>query len=181
MCQAPNQSLTVKCDDKMEKLPSNSQRSTVIGKATLVVILLQLLLLWHSTRCALDIAVEKEAVGLSSQILSDTSVPSDLLVVTTAPEPRTHSRILMGIMAAESPELSEYARVQREVFAVHPNACSLKQLQETRSSACRIIYTFVIGANEQGSTEIVNDTTPILASVTNHSFAGDDVTLLNIR
>lgn len=165
----------------MDKSPSNSQRSVRIGYATLFLLVLQVLLLWRATKCTTDISLKKEANSLSWNSIKDGSLPVDLHRNVTASVSRTHSRILMGIMAAESPELSEYARVQREVFAVHPNACSLKQLQETRSSACRIIYTFVIGANEQGSTEIVNDTTPILASVTNHSFAGDDVTLLNIR
>ena len=87
----------------------------------------------------------------------------------------------MGLIAAKSPDLNDYARVQQELFALHPNVCSLKHYQEIRSPACEILYTFVFGANKDGPTEIVNDTMPILALNSSHGFVGDDVTHLNIR
>jgi hypothetical protein len=84
-------------------------------------------------------------------------------------------------MAVESRSLYDYARVHRELFALHPNVCSLQQFQKTRSSACELLYTFVLGANKDGPTETVNDTVPVLASRFRKGFTGDDVTHLNIR
>lgn len=162
--------------DNMDKAPSTSQNSVRIVKATLIMILLQVLLLWCSTQCALDIGLEKEVTRVGQNDL-----PVGSLHNSTAFTLRTNSRVLMGIMAAVSPDLRDYMRVHREVFALHPNVCSLKQLQTTLSPSCRLVYTFVIGANEKGPTEIVNDALPILASNASHTLAGDDVTLLNIR
>ncbi len=85
----------------------------------------------------------------------------------------------MGLLAATSPDLNDYARVQRRLFDLHPNVCSLQQFQVTGSSACQLLYTFVLGANEDGPTEIVNDTMPVLANISVPILDGDDVIHLN--
>lgn len=166
---------------KMDKPDSSMSSSVRIGFVTIMT-LLQTILIWRSTRFALEITSEQNMVGLRSNGFIIESDPVETLHHSTSAQFRMDGRTLIGIMAAESLDVNHYVKVQREVLSLHPNVCSLQQFQEMRSSSCLLVYTFVVGANEQGPSEIVNDAYPILASNASVSFGDvDDVTLLNIR
>jgi hypothetical protein len=81
----------------------------------------------------------------------------------------------------------------RQVFSQYPGrVCPLGDFQTKLSSkerrACQVIYTFVIGGNPSGPTEIVtsgNGAPKLLVKRSDHNFASDiqseDCTLLNIK
>jgi hypothetical protein len=172
-------------DESMERSLSKSQRSTAISNATFAILFIQIFVLWRSSRCMFDLGSEINVSMFQPQSFNTLSHSIDLssgpFSSGIAHGRRTKSRVLMGLMAAESRSLNDYARVHRELFALHPNVCSLQQFQMTRSSACQLLYTFVLGANEDGPTEIVNDTMPVLANISVPILDGDDVIHLNIR
>jgi hypothetical protein len=102
------------------------------------------------------------------------------------------ARILVGIFTADFREERRYRKKFRELFQLHPRACSLADFttadtlgSNTDTSSCEIIYTFVAGANPHGPTELVDGLLPMLVErpVASRStdFNDSDMTLLNIR
>jgi hypothetical protein len=106
-----------------------------------------------------------------------------------------HKRILLGIMSADFPDELAYRDQFRklfQIFAEHQDSrvCSLGDFlaQPESRHGCQLVYTFVLGGNPDGPTELVNDSLPLLVPnvlLNSTSAASDklrnDMTVLNIR
>jgi hypothetical protein len=91
------------------------------------------------------------------------------------------ARVLMGIFCRNIVD-KEYQEMFRLLFDLNPLVCSLgkyeQDLLQGTESCCQLIYTFVIGGNEDtldGPTELLDDHIPILLE------KGDDYVVLNIQ
>lgn len=98
-------------------------------------------------------------------------------------------RALIGVFTTNSGNEKHYRREMRSLFRMDARVCSLAEWEEAwtqnktnEQSICELIYTFVIGANESASPELVDNSRPILVPHEgNLSDVKSDVTLLNIR
>jgi hypothetical protein len=100
------------------------------------------------------------------------------------------SRILFGIFSMDSEEERHKRDLIRNSylsFKDDPRICSLATfLERTYQNAkdankCLLIYTFVIGGNPNGSTELMDDSHPITLDPSAIANAENDATYLNIR
>ncbi|GKY92954.1 hypothetical protein MPSEU_000264300 [Mayamaea pseudoterrestris] len=106
-------------------------------------------------------------------------------------EPATggRPRVLIGIFTKDSPSEQRCRHRQRKLLRSHPHVCSLDHyIHGGQPSDCHLLYTFVVGGNPNVSTELVDDSRPMVLSHTNnpHRYEGKDmlepdVTLLNIK
>jgi len=109
-------------------------------------------------------------------------------------------RVLLGIFTRDGPFEPQYRKVFRNLFALHPWVCSLGRYKDLTTenpdnNVCELIYTFVLGSNPDGPTELVdgvmedrhtNGSLPILADYDAHERGNgdlnmDDITMLNIE
>jgi hypothetical protein len=104
------------------------------------------------------------------------------------------SRTLLGIISANTRNDCAYRKRHRKLFQIwnDTRVCSLAELQqkpEWQRKDCQLVYTFVIGAADDGDdnniTQIVNSTIPLYRSTPLSSKFPDvnegDITLLNIK
>jgi len=100
---------------------------------------------------------------------------------------RALPKTLVGIISSDTRNDATYRKRHRELFDIwkDPRVCSLADWQRNPQGDCQLMYTFVVGANPEGPTEIVDDTVPLLyESPMQSAFSDiqqDDVTRLNIR
>ena len=108
-----------------------------------------------------------------------------------------HKRILLGVMSADFPneyEIRQEFRTLFRIFAKHNDTrvCSLGNFVDQPGSyhGCQLVYTFVLGGNPAGPTELVNNSMPLLIPRDRVEFIPgleggdkhfDDMTFLNIR
>jgi hypothetical protein len=102
-------------------------------------------------------------------------------VISQNPPRKGKARVLMGIFCRSIVD-KEYQEMFRLLFDPNPLVCSLgryeQDLLQGTESCCQLIYTFVIGGNEDtldGPTELLDDRIPILLE------KGDDYVVLNIQ
>ena len=103
------------------------------------------------------------------------------------------TRILVGIMTMDAPHELECRRQFRELFGLFDahhdgRVCSLGSFiaNPSHHEDCQLVYTFVMGANPDGPTELVNNSMPVVrtfesAKVNASDKHFNDMTLLNIR
>lgn len=105
-------------------------------------------------------------------------------------------RILLGIMSADLPGEIEYRKQFRQLFGIFDaygdsRLCSLAEFRARPADflECELVYTFVLGGNPNGPTELVNSSMPILVpeETLRHSDGGpedklmQDMSFLNIK
>jgi hypothetical protein len=102
------------------------------------------------------------------------------------------TRVLIGIFSADTNPDLRYRRKFRELFGIDPRVCSLASFINRKNEVgghiqCELIYTFVVGANNDGPTELVDNSFPILVErpikdeAITADLNNDDMTLLNIK
>jgi hypothetical protein len=105
-------------------------------------------------------------------------------------ETRIPPKVLVGILSDDSFNGCTYRKRHRELLGIwkDPRTCSLPDYRswtEEQRSKCELIYTFVVGGNPEGPTEIVDNTTSLLMPKPVKAYREDindaDVTVLNIR
>lgn len=124
--------------------------------------------------------------------------PSAMHEVNVMPDrlkygPPKHSRrlrVLFGILTADFKNDQTYRKRHRTLFKLWADkrVCSLpdfKMMPLEERYECELIYTFVIGANPNATTELVDDSRPFEVARPIYGTCSDlndpDVTLLNIR
>jgi hypothetical protein len=122
------------------------------------------------------------------------SGPSRGLAETTpieaGEETRRPPKVLVGILSDDSFNGCTYRKRHKKLLGIWKDArtCSLpdyRSWKEEQRSKCELIYTFVVGGNPEGPTEIVDNTTALLMPKPVKALRDDindaDVTVLNIR
>jgi hypothetical protein len=107
--------------------------------------------------------------------------PTSIRQPVNIPPREGKARVLMGIFCRSIVD-KQYQEMFRLLFDLSPLVCSLgryeQDLLQGTESRCQLIYTFVIGGNEDtldGPTELLDDRIPILLK------KGDDYVVLNIQ
>jgi hypothetical protein len=134
--------------------------------------------------------VEPTSSG-SNEILSSRSFETaDTTNGAKIPEHKGRLKILWGILTADFYNDQAYRKRHRKLFELwdDPRVCSLpdfkhKNMQERE--VCELIYTFVLGGNQDATTELVDDSRPMTATRPVPGKSPDlndpDMTLLNIK
>ena len=133
---------------------------------------------------------------LPTAVSDGVAVQAPLVLPTTTPLPgqlprhQGRLKILWGVLTADFYNDQAYRKRHRKLFELwdDPRVCSLpdfkaKSLEER--DVCELIYTFVVGASPAETTELVDDSRPMLATrpvqAKSPDFNDADVTLLNIQ
>eukprot|EP00980_Cylindrotheca_fusiformis_P002354 scaffold543_cov119-Cylindrotheca_fusiformis.AAC.21 len=160
------------------KNPRSAVVKTSYTIATAAFVLFQVAL-WRTAKVSQNGSIPQAATVLRSpRHLRESSSTSD--------KPKT----LVGIFST----LEDTSKTwHRQIFARYPDrVCTLgdfqTKLSDKERKACQVIYTFVIGANPYGPTEIItsgNGAPKLLVKRSERNFASDiqseDCTLLNIK
>jgi hypothetical protein len=94
-------------------------------------------------------------------------------------------------LAPENSPAPFFRETFRDLFAIHPAACSLdvfKRFTEEQRKQCDLIFTFVLGGSNSSRSELVDESFPITIAAPEYNSANsesdlgkEDMTFLNIR
>jgi hypothetical protein len=134
--------------------------------------------------------LETPGVEISEEMDTTAEEVEDELQDSTAKGAKPRLRVFFGIISADSFNDRTYRARHRKLFKLwnDPRVCSLPDFlakpKEIRYH-CEIIYTFVLGANQTASPELVDDSRPMLVTKPVTGLSPDlndgDMTLLNIK
>jgi hypothetical protein len=164
---------------------------TVLATAIVTVISFMSLYLQHSFLISFAPSNTLESMARKSQLPFEVKEHIHRADKSVHAEPIAHNRrqrarILIGIFTSDFKGEWRYQKRFRDLFQLHPRVCSLADFTTFNAdpSTCEINYTFVVGANPHGPTELVDGPRPMLVErpVVSHStYNHPDMTLLNIR
>jgi hypothetical protein len=137
----------------------------------------------------------KGPLSLSSSSTSDASYAAAATDATgddskDLPKHKGRLKMLWGILTADFYNDQAYRKRHRKLFELwdDPRVCSLpdfKHKSVEEREVCELIYTFVVGGNQDASPELVDDSRPMTATRPVPAKSPDlndpDVTLLNIK
>lgn len=138
---------------------------------------------------------EMDAEDLQQQMSDDSLSSSNVNVLPDrlsfgAPKHSRRLRVLFGILTADFKNDETYRKRHRTLFELwnDKRVCSLpdfKSMPLEERYECELIYTFVMAANPNATTELVDDSRPFEVdrpiSGTCRDVNEPDMTLLNIR
>lgn len=128
----------------------------------------------------------------STALETSASSPTDSGTTGTKlfPEHKGRLKVLWGILTADFYNDQAYRKRHRKLFELwdDPRVCSLPDFKKktmAERDVCELIYTFVVGGNQDVSPELVDDSRPMTATRPIPGKSPDlndpDMTLLNIK
>jgi hypothetical protein len=126
----------------------------------------------------------------ASSPAADTATDSGTSGTKLFPEHKGRLKVLWGVLTADFYNDQAYRKRHRKLFELwdDPRVCSLpdfKQKSVEERDVCELIYTFVVGGNQETTPELVDDSRPMTATRPVSGKSPDlndpDMTLLNIK